>query len=257
MRALTKRDEHLLRSLARFRAIRGQDLHRYLFRGRRRDTMSHRAASLAKRGYLWTFPRQSPADEHVYALGSTGRAWCRAHGVQPGRRPQLASLAHDLSVVSTWVHLAIACQERTDRRLISAVPDWEARSARTVPLIPDLVAKVRCCNAVRTLAVEIDRGTEPLRTIARKVRRYRELVAHPAGSGELHPVLVFVLADVGQRRARSIRGLLEAWPGRSFVLVDGALVEQLLATLGPPQATTPNGLGCPEVLTVCDKARCP
>lgn len=246
--SLTARDEQILFACARFRVVTSGALHELLFASTRRDTMLSRLARLRRADFLAVTSR-SRTEEHIWRLGPVGRAWACTRGLEPGRAPRPEALAHHLGIVAGWANLAATCHKRAGFRLAAALPDWELRAQTAIRgalIIPDLLASIETPVGLHTLALEIDRGTEPLHTLRRKINQYPVAFAIPEGFPCAALTLVFILRDVGPGRARSIEKLLaEHWEHRSFVLCNAieGLDPILTALVETPQPTSPGGWG--------------
>jgi hypothetical protein len=168
---LTRRDDRLLRALARFQMARTSDLIRLCFPGVRRDTVNARMRRLYDAGLL-DVRMTDRAEDNVYSLGPEGR---RLTSVT-GRIPQVS--AHHLAIVHFWTELALAAHEQA-LDLKSFVPDWELRRTST-GVVPDAIVEL----GDDQLALEVDLGTESLVTLANKIRAYRDnFLALPEGLG--------------------------------------------------------------------------
>lgn len=245
---LTARDEEVIYTCGRVRAITSSALQRLLF-ATRRDTMLRRLSQLHSADFLAVTSR-SRTEEHIWRLGAAGRVWLRARGHEPGRCPRPEALAHHLGVVASWVSVAAACQARPGFRLITVFPDWEFRAQpgnSATLVVPDLLASVETPAGRHTLAFEIDRGTEPLHVLRQKLDRYAFALASPTGFHDTATLtLVFVLVDVGPGRARSIKQLLAASWGYPFHVVLGlseSLDPLLSALADTPQPNPPGAWG--------------
>ena len=214
---LTPRDEALLKALARFRIARTSDLMRYAFRNVRKDTAATRLRRLYDAGYL-SVRSQSVAEENLYSLGVEGRRFLRTadREVRPAPR---GGLQHHLAIVRTWIDLAIAISETSRLRLLSVQPDWEFRKetgAAGGP-VPDLLVRLGRENPGGEfrevlLAVEVDRGTESLRVLRRKLGQY-ELHSRGTSLG-----IAIVLTETFSQRRQAMEELLkEVWFGWNAV----------------------------------------
>lgn len=245
---LTVRDERLLRAVGRFRACRSSDL-RSLFFPCRLDTMLHRLGQLRRAGYLAATSR-SRTEEHIWHIGAQGRSWLRTQGIEAGSLPRSPGLEHHLGIVSCWVALAVAAHYDHPRCSIrSAVPDWERRgqTAGLAPgIVPDLLMEIESPMGRHTLALEVDRGSEPLAIIRAKLNQYALALVIPGFARSSSFTLVVVLMGVGSGRAHSIERLLaESWTHRSFVAASGprGLGRILDALAVTPQPTPPTVWG--------------
>ena len=205
---LTERDELLLHALARFRLARTSDLLDYAFAGVRRDTGIARLRRLFDTKHLAVLPPRQGA-ENVYRLGPAGCRFLREQGVEMGRVPR-GGLEHHLGVVGAWIALA-GIQEMGLERCL---PDWELREHFTVPdlpVIPDLFALVRFGESVYALAVEVDRGTENVSVLGRKLEVYRSRWGRPPGLFGYERFGIVVVSYGPARRSGLSATIKKAW----------------------------------------------
>lgn len=205
---LTERDESLLHALARFRLARTSALLGYAFPGVRRDTGITRLRRLYDGKYLAVLPPRQGA-ENIYRLGPTGSRFLREYGVVVGRVPR-GGLEHHLGIVEAWVALAGI----EDMHLERCLPDWELReqfTARELPVVPDLFALVRSGEPVFAVAVEVDRGTENVAVLGRKLNAYRSLWGRPPGLFGYQRFGIVVVSRWPLRRSALTATVKKAW----------------------------------------------
>jgi len=205
---LTERDESLLLALARFRLARTSDLLDYAFQGVRRDTATVRLRRLFDTKHLAVLPPRQ-GTENVYRLGPAGSRFLRELGVEVGRVPR-GGFDHHLGIVATWTALAGIA----DMGLERCLPDWELReqfTAPDLPVIPDLFALVRYGESVHTVAVEVDRGTENVSVLGRKLEAYRSLWGGAPGLFGYERFGIVVASLAPTRRASFPTTLKKAW----------------------------------------------
>jgi hypothetical protein len=184
---VTTRDERLLRALGRFQMARTSDLIRLCFPGVRRDTVNARLRRLYDASLL-EVRMTDRAEDNVYSHGPEGRRLLHV----TGRVPHVG--AHHLAIVRFWTELAVAAHEQR-LQLRSFVPDWELRRTAS-GVVPDAIVEL----GVEQFALEVDRGTESLATLANKIRAYRDnLLTLPDGIG---------LVVVHEGRAAALHELL-------------------------------------------------
>lgn len=205
---LTERDGAVLHALSRFRIARTSDLLSYAFAGVRRDTATVRLRRLFDARFLAVLP---PAQgvENVYRLGPAGKAWLADEGVPGGRVPR-GGHEHHLSIVRTWVTLAGLDGLELER----ALPDWEIREqfgVAEIQVVPDLLLVVRAGEHRHAVAVEVDRGTESLAVLNRKLEAYRSLWGQPPGLFGYEQFGVALVCAEPSRRSQLAAALKKAW----------------------------------------------
>lgn len=205
---LTERDAAVLHALSRFRLARTSDLVTYAFAGVRRDTAAVRLRRLFDARFLGVLP---PAQgvENVYRLGPAGKAWLADEGVPGGRVPR-GGHEHHLAIVRTWVAVA----GLNDLELERALPDWEIReqfSTVELQVVPDLLLVVRAGGQRHVVAVEVDRGTESLAVLNRKLEAYRSLWGQSPGLFGYQQFGIGLTFDTASRRAQLAAVLKKAW----------------------------------------------
>jgi hypothetical protein len=204
---LTERDSAVLNALSRFRLARTSDLLSYAFAGVRRDTAAVRLRRLFDSRLLAVLP-PTQGVENVYRLGPAGKAWLAEEGVPGGRVPR-GGHEHHLAIVQTWVTLA-----RLDGlELERALPDWEIREqfgVAELQVVPDLLLVARAGEHRHAVAVEVDRGTESLTVLNRKLEAYRSLWGRSPGLFGFEQFGVAMVC-VSARRAQLTAALKKAW----------------------------------------------
>ena len=203
---LTARDLALLEDVWRFRFLTTSQLETLRACDENRErrfisrlTLTRRLKLLFHHRYLRRIPRPRIAGsgEPVYVLDAEGaRVLSRTHGEvtarAPSRLPKAAALDHLLDVVQVRVALTAAfpnpgaSQSARDSRQKSFLVEWLAgervrfrvaldgpgQRRQTVSLIPDAGIVVRADNRRHYAFLEVDRATEPQRTLAAKCRAY-------------------------------------------------------------------------------------
>ena len=205
---LTERDGAVLHALARFRLARTLDLVAYAFAGARRDTAAVRLRCLFDGRFLTVLPPEQ-GEENVYRLGPAGKVHLAADGVAPGRVPR-GGLEHHLAIVETWVAVAGLAGLELER----ALPDWELReqfSPSELHVVPDLFLLVRVGEYRHAVAVEVDRGTESMVVLNRKLEAYRSLWGQAPGLFGYDLFGVAVVCHAPARRAHLAAALKKVW----------------------------------------------
>jgi len=240
---LTMRDVALLRALARFRIARSRDLGRVFFSGRHRDVVASRLRRLYDGRYLEVHVLDLAA-ENVYALGPQGHAWVAGQGVAARGIPR-QPWHHHLGIVDIWTRVAAAVHGVEGLRLKRFVPDWEIREqglAAGYEVVPDGLLELASTGDTARLVLELDRGTESLEVVRRKVRAFADLRGRRSSFLDWPTFeLVLVLDAAGASREAKLRELVaNEWPGSVLVWTPqteliGEL--QLLAGLTAPALT--------------------
>jgi hypothetical protein len=205
---LTERDGVVLHALARFRLARTSDLVAYAFAGVRRDTAAGRLRCLFDGRLLAILPPEQ-GEENVYRLGPAGKAHLTAEGVVTRGVPR-GGLEHHLAIVETWVAVAGLAGLELER----ALPDWELReqfSPTELHVVPDLFLLVRVGEHRHAIAVEVDRGTESLAVLNRKLEAYRSLWGQAPGLFGYDLFGVAVVCHAPARRAQLAAALKKVW----------------------------------------------
>jgi hypothetical protein len=205
---LTERDRAVLHALARFRLARTSDLVSYAFAGVRRDTAAVRLRRLFDARFLAILPPVQGV-ENVYRLGPAGKAWVVDEGVLGGRVPR-GGHEHHLAIVQTWVAIA----GLDDLELERALPDWEIRerfNTAELYVVPDLLLVARAHEHRHAVAVEVDRGTESLAVLGRKLEAYRSLWGQQPGLFGFEQFGVALVCHAPSRRAQLTAALKKAW----------------------------------------------
>ena len=244
---LTDRDVAVLHALARFRLARTSDLVNYAFAGVRRDTAAVRLRRLFDGRFLAVLPPEQ-GKENVYRLGPAGKAVLAEDGVVAGGVPR-GGLEHHLAIVATWV--AVAGIEEFE--LARALPDWEIREQfRTTELhvVPDLFLLVRAGERQHAVAVEVDRGTESLAVLNRKVEAYRSLWGQAPGLFGYDRFGIAVVCHAPSRRAPLAAELKKAWvvPHAIWLGSDNPslALHKLFSDMNTPLGDTPYLKGCAQ-----------
>ena len=200
---LTDRDRALLEALARFRIARSGDLGRLFFPGRHRDVLMARLRKLYDGSYVEVHVGDRAA-ENVYSIGPRAKEVVVDGSVCTVPRPPWE---HHLEIVRLWCRLAATAHESTRLHLVSFLPEWVLRAAPGVverAIVPDSLVTVAVEDREVVLAVEVDRGTEGLAVLRRKISAYR------SASTLNETTLVVALAGDGLRRVDQVWDLLRA-----------------------------------------------
>jgi hypothetical protein len=164
------------------------------------------------------------ASENIYSVGRLGKAWLETHDGHVGALPR-RPWHHHLGIVQFWAAIATATHVISGVRLTSFQPEWVLRGREDGvddAVVPDALVELighadRSLGPVR-LAVEVDRGTEGLVVLRRKIRLYSSLTKRNGMLSQGKFSLVILLQDDGVRREAAIRELLAAeWSSGSHV----------------------------------------
>lgn len=238
---LRQRDLDILLAIAKMRLLSTADISRLFFSAK--GTCQKRMRKLFDAKLVQAVVSDLAA-ENRYALTPLGHALLvealGEESVPPWRRCPRADgrkLAH-LSLLNRY-RIALACgAAAAGVSLDRFVPEWELRAAAArAPIIPDAIAILSSDEAGIALAVEVDTGSEPPRTVAKKVEAYvTAAVRREAVFGSIAPTVLIVAATV--RRARSVaRAIVKGssssiWIGAPpYVLVDGGLESGLVGSV--------------------------
>jgi hypothetical protein len=230
----------LLNALARFRMARTSDLVRYSFGRIRPDTASVRLRRLFDVRLLAVQP-PALGVENIYRLGPAGKKHLAKQGIEVGRVPR-GGLDHHLAIVQAWV--AVASLEGVE--LERCLPDWELRekfSATDLRIVPDLFMLARAGPDIQAIAVEVDCGTESVRTLNRKIEMYRTLWGRAPGLFGWERFGLAVACCGPSNHAAISAALKKAWvvPHALWVCQEGprSALYQLFEELKTPLSASP------------------
>ena len=252
---LTKRDEALLRALARFRIATSEDLRRLFFSDVRRDTAMARLRKLYDADFLAVRPG-GLSRPNLYTVGPAGIAWAESAGVAVARSPA-QPFEHHLAIVRLWTELAAAIHARDGLRLTRFEPDWELRrrfAGSGGPIVPDAAIEIAHARGTARIALEVDLTTERLSALQRKLSRYDPsgYFTSPQSIG-----LAVVVSGAGERRKRSVEDLVtRSWMGWSVTCTEQEWPAMLLNRITEaPLDESPAGKGRTERATSSVEAR--
>lgn len=254
---LSERDGRMFRALARFRIARTSDLVRVAFAGIRKDTAAVRLRRLFDAGFL-DVRVSGQAEESIVTLGAKGRAWIAGHGQTVAGVPK-GGLAHHLAIVRQWTLIVSAVNAEAAFALEVVRPDWEVREhAPGAEVVPDALVQlgVGSRGAVR-LALEVDLGTESLRTFRQKIAAYDRL--RTLGDGLFgwreHGLAVAIGGGLAAREQAVQRVLTDTWSGWWLTWQDEQglrrAIHALASTDRPPLTTSHFSNGREKRVTHC------
>jgi hypothetical protein len=227
---LSERDQAVLRDLVRVRVLTGAQLTRLHFGNlsttSRERTRRRVLARLAEHDLVTTLERRvggvrAGSAGLTYALGVAGQhvvpLLTDEQSVKRPRHPWTPSplfLAHTLAVAELYVQLVEAARTGT-----LALVTYQTVPASWVPdglgdwLKPDAYAIVRMGEVEDSWWIEIDRATESLPTIKRKLRTYLDFVHRgQLGPDGVVPRVLITVPDDKPKRQSDIRDLLARLP---------------------------------------------
>lgn len=251
---LTERDRAIMLDLARTRVLTGAHITRLRFAelsANTRDRMRRRVlARLISMGFVATLERQiggahSGSSGLIYALDSGGQRALPFIQAREEIEPQVRArkpwtpgqsfLLHSLDVSELYVQLIEA--ERAGQlelaEFLAEPASWFSNGMGGV-MKPDAYALIQAGKAEDSWAIEVDRATESLPTLRRKLLAYVDF-AH-AGQEGPHGVTPRVLVTVPHsQRLTAVLRLVRDLPepaGRLFVVVPfSAAVRTLVRVL--------------------------
>lgn len=115
------------------------------------------------------------------------------------------------------IALAEGCSTADSVELVRFTPEWDLRSSDPqAPIVPDAIMILALPSGRRAFALEIDTGSEPPATVAKKVARYDEaaMLRRPI-FGVVNPLITIVAAN--PRRARNLARALATGSGARHV----------------------------------------
>lgn len=240
---LGERDDAIMRDLLRVRLLTGWQLERLHFRklsatpargSARRRTMGR----LARLGLVTTLPRRVGGERAgsaglVYLLDSRGVRLLTAKTTRV-RRPWPVGwpfVQHTLDIAELYVRLRE--QERANRlRLLhfEAEPaSWYSQAG--VQLKPDAFVVLETDTWEEHYWLEVDRGTESLPGLGRKLRRYVDAAAAAPSAGPLGVIPRVLLTVPDMTRHRSVAALVRRLPDPGAQLIS---VEPFAGTFRHP-----------------------
>jgi hypothetical protein len=243
---LGARELGVLRDLDRVRALTGRQLERLHFaslatsnaRGSaRRRTMQR----LVEVQLVTTLSRRIGGERAgsaglVYVLDSRGRAYLHTADGQRQRRPWSVGwlfLQHTLDVAEIYVRLREREREGQLKlgHFVAEPASWHQTNGWTVKPDAWLVYETKQWEQHRWL--EVDRGTESLPTLERKLRSYAAFGAAglPGPLGVVPRVLVTLPSDA---RLASVQQLIAALPEPADRMLEATLFEDAFHARAPP-----------------------
>lgn len=258
---LSTRDERILRALARFRIAKTSDLVRVAFPGIRKDTAAARLRRLFDGGFL-NVQVPGQAEENVVSLGAKGRSWLTAHGVIAGNVPR-GGLDHHLALVRAWSSIVATVHVEPVLALELFRADWEIREhALGTIVVPDALVQLGVKDrAPVRFALEVDLGTESLRTLRVKIAAYEELrtMGHSLFGWREHGLAVALPAAADVRKKGVQRILADTWSGWWVTWQDEAGLRRAIHALAdagrPPLTDSPCSKGREWSVTPCENER--
>ena len=187
----------------------------------------------------------------IWHLTEAGQRLLDLHKDTDGKRhrylePSVVHLGHTLAVVECYVQTTEICRTEPllSLKALRIEPEcWRSyeKNTRSVSLRPDLYAETINSKYVDHWFIEMDLGTESMREIMQKCRRYHEYYQtnkeqHAIG---VYPVVLWIVPD-NARKEKMIQTIKETFSARyahiflvitpdqyKGVLVEGAKMESL------------------------------
>lgn len=240
---LTEREAAVLKTVAELRLVSGGQLQRLHFpadsvRHRRRVLASMVARRLLARLERTVGGRRPGSSEYLYVLGTVGQRLTRPDGPR-GRHPGTpgpAFVAHALAVSELAVRLSEA-----ERRSQVEVLEFTAEPAcwRSFPgpgggrqmLKPDAAARLALGQFEDSWFIEVDRDSESMTTIGRKLDVYRRYWASGIEQGRrgVFPRTLWLVPT--ERRYRELVDACARQPAEAWQLHQVTLYENFLPTV--------------------------
>jgi hypothetical protein len=242
---LSARDRQVLQATADLRLITGGQLMRLVFRAPAATSHNARIARrclqrLTATGLLWRLERRvggirAGSSSYVYALSPAGgRALGEATSRGRSREPSLTFQDHTLTVSEIYVQLfEHHYLHPFEELVVETEPScWRSLDDGSGGILkPDLLVTAITPDEERWLYIEVDRGTEHIAAIQRKVALYR---AHQRSGREQarlggFPAVLWLVPN--QHRATQLRRYLEPanreQRGLHTVAIEGDVIKQL------------------------------
>lgn len=226
---LSDRDKAILSDVAKVRVLTGRQVERLHFAelaGMHRDRTRRRALErLVAAGLLTTLPRRVGGGRAgsaglIVALGLHGQRLLSMSSVfdLPGRTrqpgvPTERFLAHTLAITELYVSLVEA--SRTDALTLNdfrAEPAAWWRNSDGEWVKPDALAVVSNGNVEDSWAIEVDRATESLPTLRRKLVAYLDLAKNDEHGPNRGPLPRVLVAVPDERRLTAVHDLIRSLP---------------------------------------------
>lgn len=234
---LQERDLDILLALAKMRLLSTSDIARLCFNAS--GTAQKRLRKLYDRGLVRTIVADL-ASENRYALTPFGHALLEqaleGEAIPPFRpapRADAACVGH-LDLLNRYrIALARGVTEH-QLELVCFTPEWELRARDPqAEIVPDAAVVLGKNRARLEVALEVDIGTEPGRTVDKKLDRYESArLARRSVAGLRSPLVLLVTAK--PRRALSLARIMDAARGKNlllgscpYVLEDGGITTGL------------------------------
>lgn len=147
-------------------------------------------------------------------------------------RPSTAFLEHRLAITDVWVALAAAERRKLLRlQAFQSEPDSWPLTGSDSDVRPDAAARLVAGGFEVSWFIEVDRGTQSPRVIARKCQAYRrwELVGDVQRRRGVFPGVVFVAPD--QRRAAALWAVIVRQPAEARGLYTTTTTQGLVDVL--------------------------
>jgi hypothetical protein len=230
---LQDRDVEILLALAKMRLLRTSDIGMLYFDAV--GTAQKRLRKLYDAGLVRAIVTDLAA-ENRYALTPLGHALLEeaqdgadVPAFRPAPRVDAACIGH-LDFLNRYrIALARGCADH-GIDLVRFAPEWDLRAQEPhAELVPDAAVVLSLDGSTVEVALEVDTGSEPPRTVTKKLERYDAArLARRAVAGLVAPVVLIVVLKARRARAlaRAVAGPAEQiamFGSVPWVLVDGGL----------------------------------
>jgi len=217
---IQERDRHLLKELAVMRILDREQAKRIAGFGST-TRVNARLLALTRAGLLRRFFLGTTAagQKALYSLSKQGAALVRVpeRGL---RRKQDATLAADFFVQHQLSVNEIYCAVKYEAPHNVQLIRWIAFQESIKPnlrLIPDGYVELQSGEMILSAFLEVDRGTEPLRTWAEKIKNYLQLALSGEYEKRFHQARFRVLVVAGSdRRLDTIKKTVESITEKIF-----------------------------------------
>lgn len=222
---ITDRDRRVLAKCAICRWLSTGQIQRLYFPEATSNTVQRRLRKLADEGCLRIY-REHPMAEALHAVGPRARALLEQRGISAPPADENPKQIEHLRGVN---EIRITFEARLSVAFFFAY--WQlAGIGWSFPAIPDAICAIRAPDRQRFL-IEYDRGTEPLRVLAEKLRLY------DGGVPGFTPDAVLLVTEQGReldrlRRVLQRDGVRITCLATALADVERALTEPVLLNLG-------------------------
>ena len=250
-RLLSDRELALIRSVATYRYLTGNQIEQLHFQGHAtRDTAARTRRRVLERlvagRFLEQLPRQiggvrGGSGAHAFALGTVGyrvvHGEARRSGTPRDGGPSTTFLAHTLAVAQVGIDLTTATgRNQIERVAIETEPECWRSYQRGLggmeTLKPDLYAEIITSEFEDRWFIEVDRATESLTAIRTKCNAYLDYYRTGIEQQRSHVFPQVLWSVPTDKRASQIEGVISRMTnvpdGLFTVTIDSRTVEKIL-----------------------------